>query len=489
MEHNHKMDQGKNGTLYTCPMHPEVKSDRPGKCPKCGMDLIPQQEKEKHKEIVTKEHQKSLWVHYTVVLIGFHLILSPYSFGYKSQLMTYSDLASGFLLIVFGLLSVNPFRPQAQWASCIIGIWLLFAPVVFWAPEASAFLNNTLAGILVIALTILIPGMPGMTAMMLMMEKGPETPPGWSYNPSAWVQRFPIIILGWIGFFGARYLTAFQLGYINIAWDPFFCAGTENVLTSEVSKAWPISDAGLGTIAYTLEALMGYMGGTDRWRTMPWMVALFGILVIPLGAVSIFLVIMQPVAVGEWCSICLATAIAMLIMIPLTVDEVVAMTQFLIDKKKEGKPFWRTFFMGDTIEGGGKDERSPALTEDLNKTYPAMVWGVTVPWNLLIASFIGVWLMFSPSVFGFNGIFADSNHLIGALVVTISVIAMAEVLRFVRFINVLFGLWFIASHWILNEGPGAGMWNDIITGVLLIAISYPKGKIKENYATYNKYII
>jgi uncharacterized paraquat-inducible protein A len=25
---------------YTCSMHPEVSSDKPGKCPKCGMDLI-----------------------------------------------------------------------------------------------------------------------------------------------------------------------------------------------------------------------------------------------------------------------------------------------------------------------------------------------------------------------------------------------------------------------------------------------------------------
>ena len=25
---------------YTCPMHPEVDSDRPGRCPKCGMDLV-----------------------------------------------------------------------------------------------------------------------------------------------------------------------------------------------------------------------------------------------------------------------------------------------------------------------------------------------------------------------------------------------------------------------------------------------------------------
>ena len=25
---------------YTCPMHPEVITDKPGKCPKCGMALV-----------------------------------------------------------------------------------------------------------------------------------------------------------------------------------------------------------------------------------------------------------------------------------------------------------------------------------------------------------------------------------------------------------------------------------------------------------------
>ena len=33
---------------YTCPMHPEVTSDSPGSCPKCGMDLVPQGEAGDH---------------------------------------------------------------------------------------------------------------------------------------------------------------------------------------------------------------------------------------------------------------------------------------------------------------------------------------------------------------------------------------------------------------------------------------------------------
>ena len=42
-----KMMKGMNmsmGTTYTCPMHPEVKSATPGKCPKCGMDLVKMKE-------------------------------------------------------------------------------------------------------------------------------------------------------------------------------------------------------------------------------------------------------------------------------------------------------------------------------------------------------------------------------------------------------------------------------------------------------------
>lgn len=479
----------KKTVTYTCPMHPEVVVDKPGKCPKCGMDLVPKEGKTDHKQMIISHHEKLMWTHLTNALLGVFLITAPFTFGYKSSQMIYSDIISGSLLIAFSFLSANPFRLWAPWAASVVGVWLLFAPIIFWAPDASAYITDSIVGMLVIALSVLIPEMPGMMAMMLTMPPGPEIPPGWSYNPSSWLQRTPIIILGWIGFFGSRYLTAYQLGYINHVWDPFFANGSEKVLTSAVSKSFPISDAGLGTISYTIEVLMGYMGMSNRWRTMPWMVAFFGILVIPLGVTSIVLIILQPVAVGFWCSVCLLTAVAMLIMVPLTLDEVVAMIQFLVKRTKAGKPFWKTFWMGDTIEGEVKDNRTPGFLSPLKKTIPASLWGINLPWNLILSVAIGLWWMFYPGNFGITGSAANNFTTLGALVITFSVIAMAEVGRILRFINIVFAAWLIAAIFLLKNLPAQALWNAIISGVIVIALSFPKGRIREKYGTFDRYIV
>ncbi len=35
-----KTEQAENKVEYTCPMHPEVIQNKPGDCPKCGMELV-----------------------------------------------------------------------------------------------------------------------------------------------------------------------------------------------------------------------------------------------------------------------------------------------------------------------------------------------------------------------------------------------------------------------------------------------------------------
>lgn len=437
-------------------------------------------------EAMMREHERqALWAHFVNLILGVWLITSPFALGYRSAGMTWSDVASGSLVLVFSLLSYSRrVGTYARWANCFVGIWLLFATLIFWAPTAAAYMNDTLMGALLIAFAVLIPGMPGMD--MKVMMSGPDVPPGWSYNPSSWLQRAPIILLAAVGFFASRYMAAYQLGHINEAWDPFFGDGTRRVLESDVSRMWPISDAGLGALSYVLEMLMGFMGDRARWRTMPWMVMFFGILVIPLGVTSIVLIILQPLAVGAWCSLCLLAGIAMLAMVPATLDEVVAMIQFLIQSRREGKPFWRTFWMGGIIEGGQEDERMTPF--DWSNPMAMFQTWLASNWNLLVSAAFGVWLMFAPSVFGTGGRVADSDHLVGALVVTFAVIAMAEVGRVVRFINILFGAWIIIAPWLLSGSVATAEWSNLLVGVALILLSLPRGRVRGRYGSWQAYI-
>ena len=54
-----KTEMTKDSVYYTCPMHPEVKMNEPGKCPKCGMALEKKTIKMTGKEIEKMEAIKS----------------------------------------------------------------------------------------------------------------------------------------------------------------------------------------------------------------------------------------------------------------------------------------------------------------------------------------------------------------------------------------------------------------------------------------------
>ena len=469
-----------------------------------------------HLKSMRKMHFDMLWVHYFNLFLGAWLATSPFIFGsfgqdtfseailhvtqerglaspeVRSSWLGWSDLISGLLIMVFSLMSLSLRLAWAQWANVAVGVWLLFAPLLFWAPNAAIYINDTLIGALVITFAILVPMMPGMS-MESMMDHS-DVPVGWTYSPSTYLQRLPIIAMGAIGFLISTHLTAYQMGYINGTWEPFFSGegelnGTETIITSDVSKAWPVADAGLGGVAYMFEVLMGVMGGRQRWRTMPWMVAMFGFVVVPLGTVSIYFIIIQPIMIGTWCSLCLLAGIAMLIMIPYSLDELIAMGQYLVQSVRRGEPFWRTFFRGGAQPKGSQDSH-PDFDARLIEAWHSAYRGVTLPWNLVVSVILGLWLMFSRLIFGTEPPMADSDHLVGALIITVAVIAMAEVARPLRFLNIGFGVWLIIAPWFLYGASITASWAGVLIGIMVIVLSLPRGVLsKEHYGNWDRFIV
>jgi hypothetical protein len=243
-------------------------------------------------------------------------------------------------------------------------------------------------------------------------------------------------------------------------------------------------------VAYAMELLMAVMGTKQRWRTMPWMVLAFGVLVVPLGGVSLFFIIIQPIIIATWCSLCLLAAIAMLVMIPYSLDELVASGQFLLDAHRRGKPFWRTFWMGDAMEGGQPDRSIDFTSAPSAIVRDMLKGGVTWPWTLLASSALGIALMFTRLLFGTDGAMANSDHLVGALVVTVSVIALAEVARAFRFVNVAFGLWLVVAPWLLEGSvTPVAAWSSVIVGLVLTGLAIPRGPIENRYGSWDRFIV
>jgi len=449
----------------------------------------PERLRQHHRQDFRRTHRMTLWGGFLNMAVGAWLIASPSTLAYGSTAMAVSDMVSGALLLALGFVSLSAAHGWARWAAAAVGVWLLFAPLAFWAPTAAAYANGTLAGALAIGLAVLIPPTPGIDPVAA--RTGPTIPPGWAFTPSSWFQRLPIIILAAVGFLISRHMAAYQLGHIDSAWEPFFAGtrpglnGTEDIVTSTVSEAWPVPDAGVGAMTYMLEFLTGIIGSCRRWRTMPWLVMLFGLMIVPLGAVSITFIIIQPIVIGTWCTLCLIAAAAMLIQIPYSLDELVATTQFLIRRKKAGRPLLRIFFTGDTDDGPWQPVSDDFRQPPGRVVREMLSGGIGIPWNLAFCVAIGIWLMFTRLTLGTEGGLANAEHLIGSLVITVTVTAFAEVARPIRLVNMAFGAALIVVALIYATGPLL-MAADIVCGLALIALSLRRGRITTPYGGWNK---
>lgn len=472
----------------------------------------------------------TLWAPLVNAALGAWLVVSPFAYGLfdpvsvpmppalghelaapeiRNAWLGTSEIVSGVLIAVFSLLAMQRERIGISWATAALGCWVAFAPLVFWTTSPAAYNIDTLIGMFVIAFAVIIPPTPGISHRALAADD--DRPLGWTYSPSAFTQRLPIIGLAFVGLFISRYLTAYQLGHIDGLWDPFFGPGSggaitpagagagapegarngsEAVVSSWVSRGFPIPDAGLGAFAYALDILAGAVGDRRRWRTMPWMVILFGLLIIPLGAVSVSFIMIQPPLIGALCTLCIVQAAVTVILIPYSIDEVLASCQYLYRATKAGEPFFKTLFVGGPALGEDQ-EPHPDLDRPARSVLTEfVVGGVNFPWTLVASTGIGAVLMLSPVLFGTEPPLYFSDHVTGCLVILVAVTAMAEVARVVRFANVALGAWIAVSPFILAGGSTFGTAADVVLGLGLIALSLPRGtRSEEHYGSWDRLIV
>ena len=109
--HHHEVAPGKDadatapeGTIYTCPMHPEIRQPAPGNCPKCGMTLepvMPSLEDEENPELA--DFRRRFWWTLPLTVVA-------------------------TMMAMFGHRLVHGGLPQQSWLEL-----LLTTPVILWA--------------------------------------------------------------------------------------------------------------------------------------------------------------------------------------------------------------------------------------------------------------------------------------------------------------------------------------------------------------------
>ncbi len=96
--------------------------------------------------------------------------------------------------------------------------------------------------------------------------------------------------------------------------------------------------------------------------------------------------------------------------------------------------------------------------------------------------------MLTRLTLGTEGMLANADHLIGALVLTVAVTATAEVARAIRFLNIPLGMALVITALVADATIVQSM-ADVIAGLAIVALSIPRGKTRRQYGGWSRFVV
>ncbi|SPN73379.1 hypothetical protein C10C_0199 [Chlamydia serpentis] len=381
--------------------------------------------------------------------LGLFLLCSPNTLSYTQVDIIFSDRLCGFLLIFLAIASLK--KRSLLWFGAPLGIWVtLFACVPGRPPIV--FANDTLIGFAILAVVCISPTRPEA------LEVGPTLPEGFSYNPSAGGRRAAILFLSLLGWLEARYLTARSLGIIGSKSSNFL------LLYSSIMTM------------YSLLVVLSLAGSERRWHTRPKIVISTALALIGVIILTLLPIILRQLRHDCWLCLCLTIepALAVVFAYDETRATIRYIAQFLGDKRALARA---SFFGSEYYKNTLSWEERTVLP--LRKAYKQAFEGISFPMNQLTAIFIAAIFVKINSTMDLPTFTKNFLNICCWFIIVFFILAFAESLRHVRWINLIFAIAILLSPALFHIPLESSMFLPIIiTGFILIILSI--GKVKRN---------
>lgn len=101
-------------------------------------------------------------------------------------------------------------------------------------------------------------------------------------------------------------------------------------------------------------------------------------------------------------------------------------------------------------------------------------------WAQYASTLVGLWLMAAPTVLDYSGSAQSNDRIIGPVIVSLSVIAISQVTRGVRWGVIPLGVWLLVAPWLLGYDTTQTI-NSSVTGLLLLVLAPIGGTVERQF--------